>query len=200
MKSKKVPESILFTTLIHQILALYDDFINFYIELEDELIKGKLENENERQFLRFLYFAKRYIEVLDREEKLNVINNAGQRIATNARMNQKYLENAERRRLMNAEARQTAVQDPNDMYGIDFKKWEENLQAIERENKLIVKFGEQKKRKQEKAEKEEEKKKLKEDEIKEYNEYHERVTEWIFVLENNLLNHSLKKKRKKEKN
>jgi len=62
-----------------------------------------------------------------------------------------------------------------EMYGINFAKWEESLKAIEKENKLLVKYGEEKKRKEEKSKKLEEKKKLKEEELKEYEEYSLRV-------------------------
>lgn len=78
-------------------LALYDDFQNLFGEIEEELVTSTLEDDAERQLLRYVYFMKRYIEALDKENRLTVINNRQQKIVTNSRMNQKYLELAERR-------------------------------------------------------------------------------------------------------
>ena len=63
--------------------------------------------------------------------------------------------------------RSRAGQD-DDPFGIDFNKWEENLKAIEKENKLLVRYNEDKARKEEKVKKEEEKKVVKEEETKVY--------------------------------
>lgn len=55
-----------------------------------------------------------------------------------------------------------------EMYGINFTKWEENLKAIDRENKLLKKYNEEKRRKEEWGKKLEEKKKIMEEEAKAY--------------------------------
>lgn len=69
---------------------------------------------------------------------------------------------------MQGEENETATEQNQDMYGIDFNKWEDNLKAIEQENKLLIKFNEEKKRKEDKNKKVEEKKKSKEEEKKIY--------------------------------
>lgn len=45
-----------------------------------------------------------------------------------------------------------------DNFGIDFNKWEENLKAIERENRMMVKFEKEKYRLEDKKVKSNEKK------------------------------------------
>lgn len=49
--------------IILKLIALYDDFRTFFGELEDELVKTKPDDDNEKLLLKYVYFTRRYIEV-----------------------------------------------------------------------------------------------------------------------------------------
>lgn len=68
--------------------------------------------------------------------------------------------------MIQGEQGKSVVNQEEEGYGIDFNKWEDNLKEIERENKLLIKFNEEKQRKEEKQKKEDEKKRTQEEEKK----------------------------------
>lgn len=63
-----------------------------------------------------------------------------------------------------------------DNFGIDFNKWEENLKAIEKENKIMVKFEKEKYRQEDKRSKNDQVKQTKEEEELEYEKNKQEVS------------------------
>ena len=63
LRKEEFKKSIILMLLQFIKIALYDDFRGFFSELEEELTKAKPEDENEKLLLKYVYFAKRYIEV-----------------------------------------------------------------------------------------------------------------------------------------
>ena len=53
------------------LIALYDDFQNLFGEIEEELSTSKLEDEAEKQLLRYVYLVKRYVEVRSYKAQLS---------------------------------------------------------------------------------------------------------------------------------
>ena len=63
LRKEEFKKSISLISLEFITIALYDDFRGFFAELEEELAKSKPEDENEKLLLKYVYLAKRYIEV-----------------------------------------------------------------------------------------------------------------------------------------
>jgi len=151
-KMRSLPQNLLKKELSK---CLLDDYFKYFSQLSDDLADANLEDiQEERPLLKYVYFLNNYINVLLRDDKMNINNDSEQKIQTNQRTNQKYLENAKRRKEENPELAnkkdQMLEEVMMDNFGIDFNKWEDNLKAIEKENKMMVKFEKEKYRQEDK--------------------------------------------------
>jgi hypothetical protein len=78
--------------------GLYDDFMKHYEELQEELVRDKIDRVDEMALFKYIFLIQSYIRALNAEGKLIFINNKEQNIPFNKKANQAYLENFSRRK------------------------------------------------------------------------------------------------------